>query len=368
MEAAQELKVVTRELRAIVLLTGVAVAAFFLTQTVARANHQRRQADAGVWYERGHRFLVAGDAGQAVPALRRAVALNPDGLRCRLDLAAGLSGTGAYGEARRLLLDVRQTSPQDVGVNLALARLEAAHGDSATAAGYYQVALNQMWRPQDVGTRYQVRSELARFLLSRGQRSRSLSEVILLAADAPDRPEARADVGRLFLDAGDPARALASFDEAGAPTQSDPAIRLAAGQAAFALGDYQRAHRYLRGATALSVATDLDAVVELVLSTDPLVPRLSSVERERRLRAGLQRARQRLAHCATVADGATLRDDLDRFESAIASRARNAPPIGDLLDDGVELVGRVEAAAGSCTPPGAFDRALVLIAKRHEAR
>jgi hypothetical protein len=40
----------------------------------------------------------------------------------------------------------------------------------------------------------------------------------------------------------------------------------------------------------------------------------------------------------------------------------------DALDDGVELIARIEAETAACGLPTALDRALVLIGQRHEAR
>ena len=59
-----------------------------------------------------------------------------------------------------------------------------------------------------------------------------------------------------------------------------------------------------------------------------------------------------------------LRKELQDFESALEGRRQET---GDLIDDGVDLVYRAERAAEQrCTAtPAPFDRALLLIGRRH---
>src|SRR3954454_7903955 len=66
-----------RELVLLVTLAAGAVAAFFLTRSLAESNARMHQRDASVWYERGRAALAEGDPTAAIAALRRSARLNP---------------------------------------------------------------------------------------------------------------------------------------------------------------------------------------------------------------------------------------------------------------------------------------------------
>ncbi|MEO7274276.1 MAG: tetratricopeptide repeat protein [Vicinamibacterales bacterium] len=373
MAEATDSTLIHRETRALVLLLAIAVAAFVLTRTVAHANDARRQRDAQAWFSRGTAALARGETTLAAQQLRRASLLEPPNLPIRLALATALTAANAVGEARAVLLEARTAAPQNADVNLALGRLEADHGDAAATISAYQSALNSLWHPGDAVARYQVRIELARYLLAQDQRSRSLSELLIVAADVPDTAAAHADVGQLLLAAGEPSRALLQLQRSLALNQADETVQFAAGRAALAAGDDSRALRHLRAAAELAPARHLATVITLVLAHDPLLPRLPSAERERRLRVGLAQVRTRLAGCPAGAgprvDTSGLAGEVDSFEASLASkRKRRTIPVVDLVDDGVELMARVEALTVACGPAQPLDQALSLIGRRHEAR
>ncbi|MEO8077850.1 MAG: tetratricopeptide repeat protein [Acidobacteriota bacterium] len=373
MAGASESTLIHRETRALVLLITIAVAAFVLTRAVAHANQERRQRDAQAWFARGTSAWQRGDAELAAQQLRRAAALEPPNLPVRLALAAALTSANAVGEARSVLLEARAGAPENADVSLALGRLEAAHGDPSATISAYQSALNDLWRQSDAPARYQIRSELAHYLLAHAQRGRALSVLLILTADMPDTAVAHADVGRMMLAAGEPARALAQLQQSLALTPSDQAVQLSAGQAAFGAGDDVEALGHLRAAADLGPARDLAAVIALALSHDPLLPRLTAAERERRLRAGLQQVKDRLAGCVTSPDStpdiAGLALQVQTFENSLAARSkRRGEPVVDLIDDGVELIARVENETTGCGVASPLDQALSLIGRRHEAR
>ena len=352
-----------REVQALVLLTLVAVAAFFLTRSVAHANRERRRADAREWARRGAGALQAGQPAPASAALQRATVLDPANVSYRIELARSLTAQGSDAAARQILLDVLATDSRHIDVNLALGRLEAPRGDVDRVVRYYQTAIDEMWMSGQASRRYEVRSELARYLISRGQRSRALSEVLILSAEAPDTAIARAAVGRLFVDCGDAARALAEFDRALTLEPANQTVRLAGAQAAFSLGDDRRALAYLRGTSSLDAARDLSALITTVLSSDPLAPRLTAAERERRLRLAIARATDRASTCASPPPSA---DALNAFAAALSATGTRRPPVSDVADDGVELVLKIERETAACAPVTTTDRALMVVGSRHE--
>jgi hypothetical protein len=115
----------------------------------------------------------------------------------------------------------------------------------------------------------------------------------------------------------------------------------------------------------------LREVTELVLSRDPLEPRLRAADRGRRLLSSLHQAAQRLDSClgAPLTGAKESLDALRREIRDVETAFEGRPPqqIGDLAADGVDLVYRAERAAEQhCTAePTPFDRALVLIGRRH---
>jgi tetratricopeptide (TPR) repeat protein len=299
------------------------------------------------------------------------VSRDPENTQYRLALADALTASRLDEEATRVLLELREAQPEDPEANLRLARL-ARTSDPDAARRYYQNASAGLWRPERADTRRQVQVELIEFLLARKEQARALSELLVLAANLPDEATVRAQVGRMFLAAGDPRVALDQFAVAIRLDAKHGEALAGAGEAAFELGDYSGALRYLNAVSPQNApALELRELTELVITADPLAPRLGANERRRRLVAAFQQAVQRLGACPGVAStrsGAALeplRLEAREFESVLKLPRGREPR--DLVDDGLDLAYRIERAVGaSCATPAApFDRALVLIGRRH---
>jgi hypothetical protein len=113
-------------------------------------------------------------------------------------------------------------------------------------------------------------------------------------------------------------------------------------------------------------------LTDLVLSNDPLAPRLSAEERTRRLLTDLQHARQRVAAClAALSSNPGARAGLDALQREIAAFEPTVSPRAvreqaDIIESGLELVQRTEQQTEpGCAPITARDRALSLIARAH---
>jgi tetratricopeptide (TPR) repeat protein len=353
-------------------LGGGTIAAFFGTRAIADGNQALRRRQAASWYAAAQRASAGADAGSAVAALRRAVLKDRENRLYRLALADALAARRLDGEARRVLLALRDTQPEDPETNLRLARLEARGGDADPARRYYENALSSLWRAEQAEQRRRVRIELIEFLLAHEERARALSELLLLAANLPEDAAIQAQVGRMFFAAGNARLALDHFARAGRLDSTNTEALAGAGEAAFVLGDYLRALRYLKEAPGGNArATELREVTELVLTTDPLGPRLRTAERRRRLLLAVHQALRRLDSCLgaphvdTTESLDLLRKEIRDFEAALEGRRRQET--GDLVEAGVDLVYRAERAAEQrCTAaPAPFDRALLLIGRRH---
>jgi tetratricopeptide (TPR) repeat protein len=372
-----ESRFVQRELVVLVVLGVVVTVGFLLTRTVARANHALRIRDGGAWFATGEGDLAAGQSGSAITALRRAVAIDRDNRQYRLALARALVAAGEDSGARQVLIGLRQSSPEDPEANLPLARLERRQGDAAAAMRYYQSALHGTWGADHENRRRDVRVEFVRYLLALGDRARALSELLVLSGNLPDDVAWHVEAAGLFRTAGDPARALSHFRRALRLDSTSRAALAGAGEAAFDLGDYAAARRFLRAARLepsnpdFGRLSELLDVADLVLERDPLRPRLLPTERRQRVMADVVHVKERLDDCITGGTLsqpkrghlASLRADLDAWEAqARSARDRSLDPI----EAGLGLVHRVEQQTAECGPASPLDRALVLIAERHE--
>jgi tetratricopeptide (TPR) repeat protein len=355
-----------------VVLCALVALGFLLTRAAATANRALRQRDAAAWYETGERDLARGQTDSAIRALRRATAINRDNRAYRLALAAGLAADRQDDAARRVLLSVRESSPEDPDVNVRLARLEAQHDDLTGAVRYYQNAVYGSWNGDQGDARRQVRTELIRYLLAHQERGRALSELLVLVGNLPDDVKSQSEAGQLLLEAGDARRALDRFRQA---LRIDPknAVALAgAGEAAFDSGDYASAQRYLRAVEpAPSRVRELRAIADLVLARDPLRPGLSLRQRQERVMAGFMRALEILNDCtnkqpANSSGLESLRSEASALEPDLSlDRVRRTP---ESIDTGLNMIYRIEQRADEICGQGSdFDRALLLIGARHEA-
>ena len=303
--------------------------------------------------------------------LRRAAIRDPHNPRYRLALARMLADAGRDAEARRVLLTLREPAPEDADVNLQLARIEARSADADAARRYYQVAIASLWMPNDAERRRNVQIEEIDFLLSHDERARALSELFALQSRLPEDVALQVRVGRLFLAAGEPRVALQHFSNVLRVNAHDPAALVGAGEATFRLGDYAAAVRHFDGAPPTNAhATELRTIAALVLSEDPLAPRLDSRTRRDRITAVLRQVNGRLDGCGVSMTSQSVVLDRMRIEAqALDDRLRHDSRAGlrDLADDVVHLAYRVEQATDSrcAIPSSVFDRAVVLIAKRH---
>lgn len=359
-------RVLHREVLALLVLTAAGIALFLLTSALAADNARLRHSDAVAWHEQGRRALERGDTPRALDALRRASHIDRGNRDVLVSLAMALRSAGEDEQAMAVLNELRAARPDDAEVNLQLARLEAARNALPEAIRYYQDALDGLWGPSDAEGSRTVRREFITLLQQHGERARALSQALVYAAELPPGPEWQVRAGRLLLDLGDSRRALDRFLSVLSAEPHNRDALAGAGEAAFALGDYGAARRYLLQVPEPDerLASERQ-IADLVLTADPLAPRISAAERERRLQKILQHARDRLMTCS---DTSSLQAELDAFQPSTPARQRSAPAggadIGNRFDEGVALAARVEQATAACGPAGEFGRAVTIIARR----
>jgi tetratricopeptide (TPR) repeat protein len=357
-----------REIFQLGALIALAVAAFLVTRAVAASNRDQSLRDADEWFRRGQQAVAAGRLDEGIEALRRATVRDRTNTQYVLALAGALARNHDEDAARAVLLRLRDADPEDRTVNLELARLAAQRSDVNEAVRFYHNALYAPWPADEAAARRTTRLELVRFLLDHGQGSRAAAELLALSSDMPEDAGLRATIGELFARAGDDAHALDQFQRALRQSDDDPRALAGAGAAAFRLGQYALAGTYLRRVvdpTADVVATR--ALLELVLSRDPLAPRLSSATRRQRLVGDVAYVHQRIGACLErgdhAADLVALDAETQGFEAELA---RLAALEQDTIEMGVDLIERAEQVlAARCGEPPPLDQALALIARRH---
>jgi Flp pilus assembly protein TadD len=349
----------------------IAVVAFFVTRAVATNNREMTFRDAEAWYERGQRLMSAGRLDEAISSLRRASVRNRYERKYALTLAKALERNGDTAAARAALLTLREASSEDAEVNLALARLAAERQDVTEALRFYHNALYAPWPPESAGDRREVRFELIDFLLRHNQEGRALSELLAIAADLPDEPAVHVRVGQLFARAGDSRQALNQYERALRLAPADKSALAGAGISAFTLGEYVQARTYLRRAPAdVDDVARTRQIVDLVLSSDPLAPRIGSTERRRRLSASLEYVEQRLDACQEDGIAAPQANATLALEQETASLREQLNPTvvldHDVIESAIDLFGRLEEhLATTCPPLTAHDQALALVARSH---
>jgi len=367
-EPAAGTELVHREIVQLVVLIVVAVAAFLLTSAVAASNRQTNLRDAAVWYATGEARVVAGDLDGAITAFRHASSKSPEERRYALALAQAQAGRKLYDDARKVLLSLRESAPEDAEINLQLARLSAERQDVTEAIRYYHNALYSPWSSTQVDERRRVRLELARFLTAHGQVDGAVSELLASSVDMPETAAAHVELARLFAQAGTTRRAADQFAAALRLEPGNGEALAGAGQTAFQLSDYSLAGQYLRRAPATATTTPLLNISDLVVSADPLANRLPAAERQRRLLAAFRHAGQRLDAC--VGERAPADADLVALQHDAATFVRRLrPPFireSETIEAGTELVCRITRVVSQrCAPATASDRAWDLIARLH---
>jgi tetratricopeptide (TPR) repeat protein len=371
-------QVIRHEIVLLIVIAAAAVPLYLFTRRMAAVNRHRNAAIAVDLYRRAQRQLANHEPGRALDSLRRAVTNDRNNTRFAFAFAQALAAAGHDDEARAALLRLREAAPESPEINLELARLSARQRDTPQAIRYYHHALYGLWTGDRAEQRrQQVRIELIRLLLDGGDPSRALAELLSMSAEVPHTSPAQLELARLFAAAGDPGRAREHFVRASGLDPHSFAALQGAGEASFRLGDYRAAAQNLKQALELEPGStqvaDLLETATLVESRDPLKEHLSRGEQFHRLTLDLEQAARRVADCIETEQGQgaflpsglePLRNEVESMRATIREGALGRDP--DLRHAAADLVFRVEeTTSATCHTPAPFDRALLLIGRRH---
>ena len=235
--------------------------------------------------------------------------------------------------------------------------------------------------PTRAERRRQVRLELCQFLLKQGATAQAQSELIALAAVLPQDAALHTKVAGLFQKAGDYDHALEEYRNALEIDRHENSALVGAGEVAFETADYRTAASYLERAVRAGAADEHDKelleTARLIRSLDPMSPRLSRAETDRRTLSAFETATARLDDCLK-AHGLNPKpdqpqNDLQRLSLRAGELRRNARAAAlrrnpDLRVDLMDFVSSVEElTAKQCGAPAGPDLALLLISRMHGA-
>jgi tetratricopeptide (TPR) repeat protein len=369
------------ERETLLLISIVALVFLFgITGVAASLYHAGRQSLAQEWFAQGELDLKSKNADAALADFRTALAYDPDATLYRLRLAQALVAMGRPEEARSHLLTLWRDEPGNSTVNLELARLAAQRGDETDALRYFHNAIYGVWPSNPAARRIATRLELSDYLLAQHQKAQAQSELIALTAEIPRDAALYTRIAGMLRDAGDRNRALSAYRRALEIDRHNGAALSGAGEAAFALGQYQLAADYLERALRAGAASkddqDLLSTARLVLNLDPMGPRLSRAEADRRTLRDFEFAVTRLSDClptrgnSSAASELQPQDELGKLSLQAAELKKDANISGlrqnpDLRVNLMDFVSSAEeATAKACGSPSGADLALLLMARK----
>lgn len=244
-ERNQRRRLILQDSLALLVLTVASIVIFVLTYYFFNSFSQHRKVLELRWFARGQQAMAAGNPQAAVLAYRSALSLSSDNPVYELSLAEALAAANHNNEAYAYFSSLHDAKPGDGYLNLQLARIEVKRKNPARAISYYRSALTGLWYGHGAEQRFQIRLELAKYLMSFGRNTEAQGDLLTAEGNSLDHPSDLLEVAALLDQAGDPSDALAAYRRverhAGAtPSQVLTALLGEAGVSA-AMGQYKRA-------------------------------------------------------------------------------------------------------------------------------
>lgn len=365
-------RLVRREILLLMFLSCLAAAAYFCTRVIARTNKGMKEKVAASWFQQGARDLNASRANDAVVAFRRATVNDRTSRVYSLSLARALQMANHDNEARDLLLQIRESIPENPEVNLELARISARQKNTPEALRYYHDALYGIWTGDNAEKqRQEIRRELIEFLISQNAQQQALAETIALAAHLPSTIADHLQLAELFFRVDDFASALENYRWVARREPRNQIALLGAGEAAFKLGNYAQSKHYLSAVSHRNnKAENILETSALIMDNDALGPRITESERLRRISKDLNDVAKSVESCvnrqsntAAVQPLQGVLDKLRKQSHTVVISRRNPDP--NILFSSLDLIYDAETAlSSSCGPLTVPDTALLLVAQK----
>ena len=348
------------------------------TAAVSRMYHKSIHVLADNWFDEGEASFRTGDIKSALTDYRNALVYSPDNAKFQFHLAQALAAAGRGDEGRSYLLNLLSESPGSGEVNLALARIAAHKVLTSDALRYYHGAIYGEWDDDPIAMRWQVRRELAEYLLDRSLQRQAVPEIIALADSTPanDVEQLRV-VGNLLLKAKLWTRALEVFHTILSTNETDGDALLGAATSAFNLNQYSAALDYFdrlpeKDRNARGVA-EMYKTTQQISEMNPFLHDLSREAKARKAAAALSVATSRLQQCATqVGQSLTATPSQTQLQKAFAESkelaadgrwqilAKHPETLDEVMGHAFEME---NASAAACGEPEGTDRALWLLGR-----
>jgi tetratricopeptide (TPR) repeat protein len=348
------------------------------TAAVSRMYHKSVHVLADNWFDQGEASFRAGDIKSALTDYRNALVYSPDNAKFQFHLAQALAAAGRGDEGRSYLLNLLSESPGSGDVNLVLARIAAHKGLTSDALRYYHGAIYGEWDNDPIGRRWQVRRELAEYLLDRGLQRQAVPEIIALADSTPanDTEQLRV-VGNLLLKAKLWTRALEVFRTILSASADDEDALLGGATSAFNLGQYSAALDYFdrlpeKDRNSMGV-DEMYKTTQQINEMNPFLADLSREAKARKAAMALSVATSRLRQCANqVGQSLTATPPETQLQKAFAENrglaadqswqniAKHPETVDELMGHAFEME---NAAAAVCGDPEGVDKALWLFGR-----
>jgi tetratricopeptide (TPR) repeat protein len=362
-------------------LIAITAVLFAVTLFLFRSFSAHRVELAQRWSERGRSALIAGQPGQAIVALRTALSYAPDERSYELLLAQALGDAGHLDESYNYFLGLWETEPGNGFINLSLAHLSAQKKDVQGAINYYRAAIYGTWEGDGTVRRREVRLELARYLISVGEKSSARSELLVAGGNNPNDPSVELSLADLLQQAGYPKDALNYYQKVLTLEPKNETALAAAGRMEYESGRFEEAHTLLEQAVRVredggpheeSEAPGITSMLEdaaRIVSISPL-EQVSPGERVGRILRARDLAKKRFDDCNAQVSAASgmaspLQDLGSQWTADDASLNR-----ADLLQDPagqdatVKLIFDTEVQTSQiCGAPTGDDALLLLLAK-----
>lgn len=271
-------------------VAGLAASTFRNEKSVLGARHFR----SGEW------SLEHNDLPGAIDQLRKALVFSPDNESYRLALADSLVRANHLDEAESHLQQLADEDPGNGRVNALLAEIAERRHQNQVAIERFQRAVYEYWPADQIPMRRRARWELVRLLEQSGRTSEAMGELMQLNESAPN-PEERVRIGFDLLRYGAFSEAARTFQEAALLRPTDAEPRRGLGMVHFELGQYISARHDFQTAKRLNpgdqAINDWLSLTNQVIDLDPLLPGLSTAERERRSRNVLKATIDAVGSC-----------------------------------------------------------------------
>jgi tetratricopeptide (TPR) repeat protein len=302
MKEAQFQAIVRRPAVVIAGLLILVIVGFWGVNRLVRRFGEQRKALARHLYERSQVEQRKNQAEAAIEDLRAALDYDPSNFGYQLALARLLRDTGNIQEAESYLISLWERDPQNGLVNVALARLYVRQHSIEKAIQYYHNAIYGVWPSDAESQRLAIQQELVQFLIEEKTYAQAQAELISWSSALPVDSNLHLIVADLFKATHDYDHALAEYQKFLRRERNNPEALAGAGEAVFLLGRYRTAQNYFQDAIRAGNQDvhnkKLLETSTTILNIDPFGRRISTQERNQRVRQAFSQAGKRLANCA----------------------------------------------------------------------